>query len=120
MKLSTALMMATPTPTTRAHTAPWNTKYPATASRTPASRWIQPQVVMLNEKTPFLADHVEGVVDQGDDPLDRLEHSYHDHHDAGEQDQTHGGAAGWPARGVLCGSVIGGHRMLLHDRVTSG
>ena len=53
MKLSTALMIATLTPTTRAHTAPWNRKYPATTSTPPASRWIQPQVVTLNEKSHF-------------------------------------------------------------------
>ena len=43
-KFAIALIMATITPTVRAHTAPLNTPNPAKSTTTPQSRWIHPQL----------------------------------------------------------------------------
>ena len=49
-KFAIALIVARITPTVRAQTAPEKRANPASSTITPATRWIQPQVVASNSR----------------------------------------------------------------------
>src|SRR3569833_2821064 len=99
-RFTSALSTARTTATARAARLPARTPTPLMRIRTPRSRWVQPQVVVGPYHETARGHVVPGVVDEGHEPLDRLEEAEQDHHDAGEH---HPAGPGGRCRGPVVG-----------------